>query len=303
MSESACLDTVDGSAVADSNSLPAVGAGQPVKTADDSGWKAKLNLAFEHAGEKTILRRHHTGPLMVQRPFYPEGPVCHAYILHPPGGIVGGDKLLVDVCSADKAHGLITTPGAAKYYGSDGRMASQQQLIKVQRGSLEWMPHETIYFSGCRASQVLRIDLTSDSRFIGWDISCFGRPAGNHSFKTGEVSNRFEIIIDNKPQLLERLIVRGAKDLSRRSGLRGATVSATMVAVSQQHTHQDWLELVREALPADNQFSVTQIDHLFVVRYLGHSAEQARVGFIVAWKTLRPFIMQRPVAPPRIWAT
>lgn len=273
------------------------------KAPDDNGWQAELNLTFEHASDKTILRRSHTGPLMVQRPFYPEGSVCHAYMLHPPGGIVGGDKLRVDVNCGKQASGLVTTPGATKYYGSDGRVASQHQIIKVKGGALEWMPQETIYFNGCRASQLLRIDLASDSSFFGWDISCFGRPAGNHAFETGDVSTRLEIYINNKPQLLERLVVRGAKDLLRLSGLRGATVSATMVAVAPQHGHLDWLELVRLVLPEGSQFAATQIDALFVVRYLGHSAETARSGFTAVWQLLRPFIMQRPGVLPRIWAT
>ncbi len=302
MSDAVKVDAVSSSLDTDKiPSIPLVAVGKD--QADNNGWKAELNLAFEHTPEKTILRRHHIGPLMVQRPFYPEGPVCHAYMLHPPGGVVGGDKLRVDVSCEANAQGLVTTPGATKYYGSDGRVATQQQVLKVRGGALEWMPQETIYFSGCRASQLLRIELESTSRFIGWDISCLGRPAGNNVFETGHVSARLEIIINNKPQLLERLVVRSAKDLQRLSGLRSATVSATMVAVSPQHGHPDWLEMVRAVLPAGNQFSATRIDDLFVVRYLGHSAEKARGGFIEAWQVLRPLIMQRPSAQPRIWAT
>jgi len=94
---------------------------------DDGSWRAWLDLTFEQGQEKTVLRRRHFGPLVIQRPFYPEGRTCHAYLLHPPGGVVGGDRLSVKVDCSNNASGLITTPGANRFYGSDGRRAQQIQ--------------------------------------------------------------------------------------------------------------------------------------------------------------------------------
>ena len=79
--------------------------------ADAGGWRAELSLGFtaepvvdgprDGAPAAPLTRlttRAHRGPLVVQRPFYPEGPgVPHVYLLHPPGGIVGGDSLRVEV--------------------------------------------------------------------------------------------------------------------------------------------------------------------------------------------------------------
>ena len=57
-------------------------------------WKAKLELGFKGREDKTyVSHRKHLGPLVIQKPFYPEGEVCHVYLIHPPGGIVGGDEL------------------------------------------------------------------------------------------------------------------------------------------------------------------------------------------------------------------
>jgi urease accessory protein len=241
---------------------------------------------------------------MIQRPFYPEGPVCHGYVLHPPGGIVGGDRLSIDVQCTNNAAGLVTTPGATKYYGSDGRLAQQYQHITVHDGNFEWMPQESIFFDRCIASQQLRIDLQSASRFIGWDINCLGRPAGNHQFKVGCVSSRFDIHVDEQPILLERLRVNGEEDVSRSSGLRGATTNAIMVAYSPVPFLAELLDGVRGIINQTQQFSVTQLNkNLIVVRYLGGSSEQAREGFIAVWQMLRPIIMQRQAVLPRIWAT
>src|SRR5262245_38788911 len=106
------------------------------------GWQAALELGFaaEH-GATRLARRAHRGPLVVQRPFLPEGPgVCHVYVLHPPGGLVGGDELALDVDVASGAHALVTTPAAGKVYRTNGATARQIQRLRVAGGArLEWL--------------------------------------------------------------------------------------------------------------------------------------------------------------------
>ena len=84
---------------------------------------AELTLRYEKRdGRSVITQRRHYGPLLVQKPFYPEGDVvCHSIIVHPPGGIVAGDRLAIHVTLESGAHALITTPGATKWYRSEDR--------------------------------------------------------------------------------------------------------------------------------------------------------------------------------------
>src|SRR6476620_11342443 len=118
-----------------------------------AGWEAALDLEFAARGARTILaRRASIGPLVVQRPFYPEGDVAHVYLVHPPGGVVGGDQLRLNVLAREGAHALITTPAATKFYRSDGRVAHQRQEIVADAASIEWLPQETIVFPDARAS-------------------------------------------------------------------------------------------------------------------------------------------------------
>lgn len=274
------------------------------RESDNQGWRAWLKLAFENGRNKTVLRREHFGPLMIQRPFYPEGRVCHAYVLHPPGGVVGGDRLKVGVSCDDAASGLITTPGANRFYGSDGRRAEQIQTLDIGNGSFEWLPAETIYFDQASVSQRLVIELTGRSRFIGWDISCFGRAAGGYFFNEGDVTNRLQLFRDKCPVVVDRLHVTGRRDLSRLSGMRGATVFGTMILAAPDCIDNDMLELVRHNLPGKQLFAATLIDGIITVRYLGSNVEAARDGFVRIWCAVRPAVMSGLQAKqPRIWAT
>ena len=275
---------------------------QAVTESSVDTWRASLALTYERAGSRTVLRRRHTGPLLVQRPFYPDGATCHTVILHPPAGIVGGDRLAINVHCHQRASALLTTPGATRYYGSDGRVAQQTQQIQVNGGSVEWLPQETIYFDRCLARQELLVNVDRHSCFIGWEVNCFGRPAGGHWFTQGQATIALRVMCDGLPLLQERLVIDGAHDIKRLSGLRGATVSATMLAVAPAQDPQHWLDVARAALPGAD-FAATQIDSVLAIRYLGDSAEAARAGFIQAWKALRPMILKKPAVEPRIWTT
>src|SRR4029450_13927281 len=87
-----------------------------------SGWEARLDLSFARDASRTVLAaRRYLGPLRVQKALYPEGPeICQAIIVHPPAGIVGGDRLAIAIDVGTRAHAQITTPGAAEGYGSAG---------------------------------------------------------------------------------------------------------------------------------------------------------------------------------------
>src|SRR5881394_3228866 len=136
-------------------------------------WKAELRLGFAAENGRTVLReRRSEGPLVVQKPLYPDGEsVCHAIVVHPPGGIAGGDQLSLKVRAGEGAHALLTTPGAAKWYRSGGAWAEQSLDFDVD-GTLEWLPRETIVFDSALAGLRTRISLGEKASFIGWEVMC-----------------------------------------------------------------------------------------------------------------------------------
>ena len=277
------------------------------KVALNTGWSAKLQLSFIEDNNKTVLnqRRHH-GPLQVQKPFYPEpNGTCHVYILHPPGGVVGGDRLNIYVDVNSNAHALITTPAAGKFYRSAGPVARQEQIIKVaSKGILEWFPSESILFSGAKAQIKTKVELAHDSHFIGWEISCLGRPASDENFSQGELDQRFEVWRDGKPLRIERLRLKGGDPaLHAKWGLLGFPVIGSMVCVTDKTELLDPLRKITNASIDQELFSVTQMDGTILCYFLGNSVERARNCFISAWKILRQEVIGYEAVEPRIWKT
>ncbi len=151
------------------------------------GWQARLALRYRRAGARTVAHDRHEGPLRVLQALYPEGEaVCHHVLVHPPGGVVGGDVLDVDLHAAAGAHALVTTPGATRFYRSGGRAAAQQVRLHLEAGArLEWLPLENIAYPGCDASNTLAFTLEGDAQLIGWDLLALGLPASGAPFAQG----------------------------------------------------------------------------------------------------------------------
>lgn len=272
--------------------MSAVGEQSPT-----SGWRARLELTFARAAGRTrIVARQHHGPLLVQRPFYPEGDVCHAYIVHPPGGVVGGDDLQLHVETRNDAHALLTTPAAAKFYRSDGRTARQEQILRADGTTLEWLPQESIFYPDARVRSVTRIELAARARFIGWEIACLGLPARKQPFDHGELRLHLELWEAGAPLLIDRLRISG----DTRWGLGGHESIGTLLAYPAT---RGMVDAIRTLQPPHVELGITLVDKVLVCRALAAQAEPIKRAFIEAWKTLRPLLLDRPAAPPRIWAT
>jgi len=269
-----------------------------------SSWKASLALGFTYDDRKTTLsRKIHDGPLVVQKPLYPEGgEVCHAIVVHPPGGIAGGDELTLDVKANPGASALLTTPGAAKWYRSSGPRAKQSLSFEVA-GTLEWLPQETIVFDGALAETETEVELDADAGLIGWDIVCLGRTGSGERFTRGSYRTSIRIRRDGKPLWLERgRIDGGGKLLDSPAGLGGNPVFGTLFA-SFPHFDKEILVEMRNQNPIIGRGSVTQLPGILLARYLGDSSEAARRYFIELWRILRPTVAGREAIEPRIWRT
>lgn len=272
----------------------------------DREWRAHLKLRLVPAAGKTRLKKlAFTGPLRIQRPFYPEGGVCHLYVLHPPGGLVSGDRLHIEVAAEAGSQSLLTIPSAGKIYGrdSDGVAQGQSALLQLNdNAECEWLPQETIVYRGANAVLDTCIELSSDARFIGWDLVCLGRPAADEIFDEGSLSQRIRLWRDGRMLLNERLQLNGDTDIRRsRVGLAGSSVFGTLLA-SGPGLNESLITALREALPCPD-FTVTERLGVLLVRYLGDDMNRCRDGMWQAWALIRPILLARPACIPRIWLT
>ena len=179
----------------------------------DSSWHATLALRFHRRDARTLSTNRHQGPLRMQKPLYPEGEaICHAVIIHPPGGIAGGDALEVTATVEPGAHALLTTPGATKWYKANGRAASQRVQLSVS-GALEWLPQEAIVFDQADVRSAIDIDLEADAAMIGWDIVALGRRAAGERFERGRYAQSIRLRIDDALVWHERSRILGGDPL------------------------------------------------------------------------------------------
>jgi urease accessory protein len=269
-------------------------------------WHAQLDLGYRRIGERTVLTtRVHEGPLVVQKSLYPEGDkVCQNVIIHPPGGIVGGDTLAVNVDAGPRTHVQLTTPGAAKCYRSGGPFSRQRVRLRAARGAvLEWLPQETIVFDASKIELELAIELADDARFLGWDVVCLGRTAAGERFDHGALRQRLTLTRDGMPVFAERAVLNGgAPLLTSPVGLHGSPVFGTFLAAAPAVTHA-MLESCRQVGLIAGEGAVTLLPGVLIARYRGASAAAARHYFMEIWRKLRPALALRAALPPRIWAT
>ena len=266
-------------------------------------WHAELELGYARFGDSTRpVQRRHKGPLRVQKHLYAEGPqVCQHIIVHPPGGIAGGDRLDISASVGRDAWAQITSPGAAKWYRAAGP-AYQQLALKVASGAtLEWLPQETIVFSAAQAELSTCIELEGDARLFYWDVVALGRPASGECFDLGHFQAQLDIRRDGRLLWHERQrIVGGDGLLDSPIGLDGQPVFATLLVTGE--VDSDLLEKCR-SLPNEVRGDLTQLPGLLVARCLASEALLARGWLIDVWRLLRPALLGREAVPPRIWAT
>ena len=263
------------------------------------GWQASLALQFCHTPEKTVLHSaRHVGPLTVQRPFYPEEETCHLYLLHPPGGIVGGDELNISVQLEPNSHALITMPGASKFYRSSGPQARLNQHFFIEENAtLEWLPQDTIFFPGANAALQSVFHLHHSSTLLAWELFCLGRPVINETFSHGTIESRLEVWLDDEPLLIERQHLADGD-------LAPVSSQPWIGTLLCYPANEALLESVREKLVTlDNFAGATLTDGLLSVRFLSHDNLICQRAMREIWQCLRPHVIAKAPHPPRIWQT
>jgi urease accessory protein len=271
-----------------------------------AGWRANLDLSFARREGRTLLtRRSHTGPLQIQKVLYPEGrEICHATVLHPPGGIAAGDSLNIAAQLDAGARVCLTTPGATKWYRCPQGESQQQLRFSLGEGAaLEWLPRENILFDASEVGMGLDVDLGPSAQFIGWELLCFGRRASRETWRHGGLNLRTSIRQAGRLLWCERGQVRADSGFDCSAvGLAGCSVSGTLIAAGAP-IDSATLTACRSIVPGEgSRIGISALPQVLVARYLGHASQDAFNWFVAVWHVLRPALLGVAASAPRIWA-
>lgn len=288
-------------------SAGAAGASTGAHAAAEAGWRAHLRIHYRHDGQRTTALDRHEGPLRVLQRLYPEGPgICHHVIVHPPGGIVGGDTLRVDVQADPGTHAVLTTPGATRFYRSEGPRALQQVNLQVHdHARVEWLPLETIAHRRCVAENRVTLNLAPQAQCMGWEVLALGLPAAGEAFDDG----RFQQHLEWPGRWLERGLIRGDDTLLLDSplGLAGQRVLGSLWLASGSpwpREQQESLAEAARALLGTAQAGVTAVnEHVLVLRVLAARVEPAMQLLQAVRACWRQAAWGLDGVAPRVWRT
>ena len=274
-------------------------------------WHASLDLAYAVEAGRTVARHRHTGPLRILQSLYPEGDtVCHNVLVHPPGGLVGGDSLEIVISAQNGAHGLVTTPGATRFYRSEGAPALQHTRIRLAPGArLEWLPLETICYSGCLAKNRLDMDLAPGAELLGWDLTALGLPAASQPFAAGSLLQHIELT--GHWREYGRIAAADTRLMDGPLGLAGQRCIASIFVctghVLERPRVQELLDSARAVIelhaPDALAGATSPNDHVVLVRMLSPMVEPAMGLLRQIRDEWRRVMWQTKAQEPRIWST
>jgi len=322
---------------------------------ESAEWRARLQLGFasrkiDNRGStgdnldmtattgSFLKHRLHYGPLRVQRPLYPEGPqICHAVIVHPPGGVAGGDSLDIDINVGAHSHAVLATPGATKWYKSNHRSASQTITLRVDDGArLDWLPQNNIVFDSAVAKLTFTAEIAPSASAIGWETTQLGRQTAGERWREGQLQASTTLTRPNGELLWTERALLDASDPLREAhqGLGGWNAFGTLWAVAAMGrttesnvtpallspemlapASADPVAALMDALNALLAFDHNAGEHgicagvtrlpngVILIRGVTRRMETLQTCFIQCWELLRPAIHGVPPRPLRLWTT
>lgn len=262
-----------------------------------------VRLRFGRAGTQTCrLELHESGGYRARFPSPARDAPCEAVLINTGGGMAGGDRMWTQITVDDGAKAVVSTQAAEKIYRSQGSDTCIETKLSVGADArLDWLPQETILFSGGRLRRSLDILLDNNSQALVCECLYFGRAAMGELLESGLFQDRWRIRRKNpegKPELVfaedVRLEGRLNVELARKAVADGARAVATLLVLRPDA--EKLLEPVRHLLDQNLcEAGATAFNGMLLVRLLGPDAAALRRSIV----TVITHVSQR--ALPRVW--
>ena len=274
---------------------------------------ATLRFQADPAGT-TRLQGGATAPFKLLRHYTTEDGRCDVPLLHTAGGLVGGDALSIDLQLEPGSRALISSVAAQKIYGSrhrsrvqpEGRWGTITVETQLAEGAeLEWLPQETVLFSGALLNVRQNVELVEGASWLGMDVVRLGRTARGESLEDGCWRSRLNVRRNGRWLLVDQLEL-GGESLSSSHGLDGEPVLGSLVWAAPEALQKDALEALLQDAQADRSglegsMAIGPLEPGLIARYRGPSTQAARFWFFRIWCRIRS--LQKLSAPqwPRYW--
>jgi len=199
------------------------------------GRDGALGLRFERRGQATVLAgSRYTLPLQVLAPLALDDGAAVVSILNPTGGLLGGDRLRIEIDVGPGAHACLTTPSATKVYRTESEPASQAVTLRLAAAAvLEWVPDHTIPFAGSAFTQALHVEMGEGARLILVDAWASGRVARGEAWGFALLDTTLSVRDAQGPLLHDRLRLAGPGTWDGLGLAEGRPYFATVVVIGE----------------------------------------------------------------------
>lgn len=258
----------------------------------DGGVRMRFGVA---GGRTSALARAESGGYRVRLPR--SHGVCEAVLINTGGGMAGGDRMAIDIALEAGATAVVTTQAAEKIYRSQGPQTTIETRIDLSRGSrLDWIPQETILFSGSRWRRDLTIAMTEESTLTLAESTIFGRVAMDEVMGRGLCHDRWRISRGGRLIFAEDFCLDGeiAALLAAKASGDGARSLATIIHVASDAEAR--LDEARGLLTqVTSECGASAWNGMLVMRFLSRDPQVLRRDLVC---TLEKF---RHAPMPRSW--
>ena len=275
-----------------------------------SFWEGNCKLNFfninstDSKKSKTVFNSKFSSPFKLLKSSSDDEGRCILPLLHTAGGLVGGDKLNLDIVANNGTKVLITTTSAQKVYGSIGRSiknpngiyASQKNHFSLQDNChLEYLPQETIIFANGLYSQETIVELKNNSSFIYSDLLRIGRSSIGESIEKGIIRSKLLIKRENNLyddwEFIDQIELNN-NTFKSKIGMDYNPVFGSLIWVCGKNFSQKELEKVYCSIKKgfsteQGQISYGLLESGMSIRFLGNSTQEARNQFFWIWKQIR----------------
>lgn len=125
------------------------------------------------------------------------------------GGIIGGDRVDCAI-EVESGHLSLATQAAERIYRSLGPAARIDARLSIGAdGVLEWLPQETILFSGARLQRRYDIEMAASARLLMLEMIVLGRTASGERVRDGSLNDQWRVRRDGKLIFAEAIRLDG----------------------------------------------------------------------------------------------